>query len=836
MAEIATNVDFNFSNSSGSAQKATVKTSLNGYNFDGTVKTDGIVVSGNNKGKITIANAEIQAYLENFSITEISEQQDAVSTTKTYTLQDNVSLRLESIILILRGEHVGPQGEFNYDDYIYNWTEVPNNIKYTTNITPYGKQTPQIVDGRIVVIGDIYNEVEIEDVKGEIYSKVYLGGVEKPELNRLPNNGKWLINYSFPTAGVFEEDRGSWQDSKIRTGYTLTDLKAALDLLNINHEGIPNNEDYLMDESGTLSNVLSAAAQKIGYYWYIDPILEKIVWVDSQNVDDYAITKYINSTDEKIISTSYTESAFKQSKVLAFNADLAYNNPPVDQQQSQKKRDLLKHFRRIEFSGKFENVFEYLLGIYYLVWNRGLLNSENFEKIFYYALHVSSTFNSAVEELGYTDKLKLRKTEAETNTNPLALQALKAGNKYPLDIQNAKENKDPSDADEKIAHTVAKQLVTDPDTTTTDDLEDTIDLPRMDFGYPLERSDSPIKKKIINIANPAQDASYILDAIKLFFETGMGGIYISTPISAYRADRIDWKSDDRFKVLGIYRWDTELAQIDELSGLVQAINKFTTKKNYSTVEDLVKTLNPSKTTNKRYFAIALKQVPKQFIPVETQDVKNVFATPRNCDIRFDDKERKWFLTRNGTAIESLIQTSISNFQEDLVNISTDSDITIPYTKRRNPKVDEGDVDDDDDDVPTQINFTALDTNRNKRVFRLEKTTGLDEFNPLSLENYSVNSKLEIDALLASRSQTMSTNFRKSSTRTIYGLEMPSFSPTLSSISISFGNDGTTTSITESNLDILPTDQNIVVDRFKQAKVINSTFTKVSASRKNFLGL
>lgn len=837
MAEIATNVDFNFSNSSGTAQKATVKTSLNGYNFDGTVKTDGIVVSGSNKGKITIENAEIQAYLENFSITEISEQQDAVSTTKAYTLQDNISLRLESIILVLRGEHVGPEGEFDYDDYIYNWTEVPDNIKYDKGILPYGKQAPKIVDGRIVVIGDIYNEVEIEDVKGEIYSKVYLDKLEKPKLNRLPNNAKWLINYEFPTIGLFEEDRGSWQDSKIRTGYTLKDLKEALDLLSIIHEGIPDNEDYLMDESGTLSNVLSAAAQKIGYYWYIDPIIGKIVWVDSKNVDDYEITKYINSTDEKIISTSYTESAFKQSKVLAFNADLAYNSPPIDQQQSQKKRDLLKHFRRVEFNQSLDSRFEYLLGIYYLVWNKGLLDSENFEKIFYYAFHYSKTFRDAVEEFGYLDQLKYPKTEAETNTNPLALKALKAGNQYPLDIQNAKENKDASDADELIAHTVAKQLVTDPDTTTPDDLEDTIDLPRMDFGYPLERSDSPIKKKIVNIANPVQAMPDLLETLKLFFEVGLGGIYISTPISAYRSNRIEWVADDKFKVIGIYRWDTELKDIEELAGLGRVLNKFIIGKgNFVTVEDMVKGLNPSKETNKRYFAIALRTLQKQFLDVDVLDVKNALDTPRNCDIRFDDKERRWFLTRNGTIIKSLIQNSNGSFKSFNSTISQDTDITLPYQRRRNPKVDEGDLDDDDDDVPTQINFTALDTNRNKRVFKLEKATNLDEFNPLSLENYSVNSKLEIDALLEVRSQTMSTDFRKSSTRTIYGLEMPSFSPTLSSISISFGNDGTTTSITESNLDILPTDQNIVVDRFKQAKVINSTFTKVSASRKNFLGL
>jgi hypothetical protein len=78
--------------------------------------------------------------------------------------------------------------------------------------------------------------------------------------------------------------------------------------------------------------------------------------------------------------------------------------------------------------------------------------------------------------------------------------------------------------------------------------------------------------------------------------------------------------------------------------------------------------------------------------------------------------------------------------------------------------------------------------------------------------------------------------RKSSTRTIYDLFVPTFSPLLSSVSIVFGSDGIKTTITESNLDVLPTDENIIIDRNKQAKTINSTFTRVNAARKNSLGL
>ena len=64
MSEVATKVDFNFSNVGGAAQKATVQTSLNAYNFDGTPKTDGIVVSGSNGQKIAIGNPANTSFIK----------------------------------------------------------------------------------------------------------------------------------------------------------------------------------------------------------------------------------------------------------------------------------------------------------------------------------------------------------------------------------------------------------------------------------------------------------------------------------------------------------------------------------------------------------------------------------------------------------------------------------------------------------------------------------------------------------------------------------------------------------------------------------------------------
>jgi hypothetical protein len=833
MPEVATSVDFNFSNSSGSSQKATVQTSLDAFNFDGSPKTDGIVVSGVNGQKITIGQPQIQSLLKNFSITEITQNQDAISKVKTYKLQDDLSLELESRVVLLRGEQTGPEGEFDYDDWVYNWAEVPNNIKYNTGRLAVGKQAPKI-DGRVIIIGDLYNEVGLEDVKGEAYSRVYLGATEYPNFNKDPDNNIWFINYNWPSLGAFIPDRGSWQDSRLRIGYTLTDLKAALDLAGISHQGIPDNQDYLMDSNGTLSSVLSAAASQIGYYWYIDPVQEKIVWLNSNNIDDLSVDSYIDTTDPKIISSSYTESIIKPAKILAYNGNIQNGNP-VDPQKTQKERKLLKPFKRMNLSDSVQSDLEYMMGIYYLFWNKGVLDQDVFDKIWYYGHHKSSSFKRASEDLGYDDVLEYYMTGADGSASiggpiggaPLDLYA--AFNAWAALQDSDKTSKGSSFWNIVKKKNIAEQFLTDKDDQKGKDA-------LYKFAYSLQKRGSlPNLNLQKSIASPSE--SYLFELINLFFESAFGGLYISSPISNYSKERMVFSEQGEYSVMGIFRSDTLLSEIDTLRPLGDFLSTFAGYDDDLEVKDLVKEFYPKYKTTNRYFAFAIRQVPKEYIKQDALDVKLAVLDKYNAKIVEDQSSIRWLLVNNSQAIEEKIQESQDLYNAQKNFIIPDNYITIPYEKRRNPIAEEdAERTQDDNDVPTETNFRDLDFNRDKRIFKVEQPDNLTNLNPLSLEQYSGNNKLEINALISVRQNTLNPTQRKSSSRTIYDLFIPSFSPLLSSISIKFGSDGVKTSITESNLDVLPKDENIIIDRNKQAKSINSTFTKVNAARKNSLGL
>ena len=77
----------------------------------------------------------------------------------------------------------------------------------------------------------------------------------------------------------------------------------------------------------------------------------------------------------------------------------------------------------------------------------------------------------------------------------------------------------------------------------------------------------------------------------------------------------------------------------------------------------------------------------------------------------------------------------------------------------------------------------------------------------------------------------------SSSRTLYGLHLPKFKPTMNSVSVSVTSSGITTSIKESTIKLVPPDQTVLIDRANNALRPDSPLsTQISASQKNFMGL
>ena len=78
---------------------------------------------------------------------------------------------------------------------------------------------------------------------------------------------------------------------------------------------------------------------------------------------------------------------------------------------------------------------------------------------------------------------------------------------------------------------------------------------------------------------------------------------------------------------------------------------------------------------------------------------------------------------------------------------------------------------------------------------------------------------------------------KSSSKTIYGLEVPSeFKVTTNSFSIKVASDGITTTIGESTLKLLPPDRQFMISLEMEAFGTPSINPRLKAAQRNFLGL
>ena len=78
---------------------------------------------------------------------------------------------------------------------------------------------------------------------------------------------------------------------------------------------------------------------------------------------------------------------------------------------------------------------------------------------------------------------------------------------------------------------------------------------------------------------------------------------------------------------------------------------------------------------------------------------------------------------------------------------------------------------------------------------------------------------------------------QSSSRTFYGLEIPDFSPTMNSVSISIGPQGITTTVSESTIKLIPPDQNLQITEGMEALTPKSMLPRsFNARQRNTLGL
>jgi hypothetical protein len=829
-----TSLDINFSNASGAEHKATIKAveASFAYDFDLAALPSTAVV-GELEESLSLGDPDLNLLLKNFTTTQITTEAGPKGKKLSFELQDNLSLKLKSIAVLLRGRDVGPNGELDFSGVIYNWTELPDNIKYSTDYTEYPEADSFVLTGtndglrqipawlateRILILGQIYNIVELEDVKQEIWTKAYLNKERQFFLELPPKNDVWFINYTWPSFDDPEEDRGSWQDSKIKLGFTLKEFTEGLDNIGISWDGIPLEEEFIIDESGTLYDIISSAANKLGYYWYINPETETVHWIDSIYIETLPVVDYTDTTEEKIVSSSYSENVFKEARIFSYNTT-KQEERREQPQRTQKDRKLLKSFKLLNFNEKLEGVLEYLCEIYYLMWNKDLLSEDYFNKLWFFGMHYSPVFVSAIEHLEYEHKLKETMEE-----DPLDFKKSYFDWKNRADDLSAVERnklKKPYKIVEEFLKISEKEGRTKS---------------LFKYGYDLEKKDAGIEK---SVPMPSEDVYYAL--VKNYMDAGMGGIYMSGPISNYSKERIAWETEDGYEVIGMWRWDAQISDIPELAPLAEFAKKFNTKKTWDQVKDFAKNLYPNHEdafSKDRYYAFAVKTPIKKFTDVQEQDILNTFEDDRGARIvERSSNDSRWLLLRSVEDVKSYVDKSRDLYPAAVEELALDEYITIRYRRQRHPIKDEEHRDQSDNDVPTNVNYEDLDLNREDRFITVDLPSGtLSEYTPVSVETIEAESSQILEAIKRNKATTLPTINKATSSRTIFDLEIPVFSPETASVSISFGSGGVTTTIQESTLKILPIDQSIIITRDNIAKRNSNTLNSASAGKKNFLGL
>ena len=336
---------------------------------------------------------------------------------------------------------------------------------------------------------------------------------------------------------------------------------------------------------------------------------------------------------------------------------------------------------------------------------------------------------------------------------------------------------------------------------------------------------------------PKPSGSDLYPFLKAYFDVA-GGIFVSNGYGEYKADRMQFTNTNNLTVCGPYKGDTMLHTIPELKSISDIFDQL--KLTPTTIKEMaVKTKDrrgSQAQTKNNFFFVAIKSIPKLSLPIINKDqgidrgagwVRGVVPKPVNFEHfiegtelaeNFSTKPHDLFIggpeilwKNDAKVVRDIITQSIANYKEAR---GQQDILPLKYMRSKtvvNKKPKDGEEAEDDEiansDEGSQKESDLFDR-FDMRYWGVEQPV-YDLFNKLSLSGSS-GSTVEMKALRAIRGRYRDTSYKpSSSSRTFYGLEIPKFTPTLNSISLSVGPDGIQTSVNESTVKIIPPDQSFV---------------------------
>ena len=822
MKEGITKVDFNFTNAGG-GHTASVTSFVNPKSVEDG-KNLGIVV-GELGETNNFSNPRITKMLGNFICTSKTTSADATKKVVTRRYVDRTSLMLDSCVILVRGINCGPEGGREFEGSVPYFTEVKG-----SPLNPFRTQGP-VRDGSVIYLGKIYNVESAANFAGVKISLVYQNKQLKEELS---------LNTDFVSANYKASPDLSQYDLKF--GYTLSEFKSALNAAGILVEGLSTSEKLLFETSGTLSSVISSIAGSLGYFWYINPKNGAVTFLNSEVASRLPIDSHVNTTDTNVLSASFTESTVFNKIVNSYTGTTERNKSSSNSTNDDRPRPIFFKRCRFESYGLTDKAPLPVLAAFFSLMEQEE-DIESFDKFAYFCTAIAKT--SLIEKIG--------KEEFNLTTlypfSPIIKAAV--GNIPLVDFRGQLEGD--IFTEKKGITILAKEAAERTKLKGMNRI--TNKFKYLSLQFKDESGDEVSIKKM-----PKPHTTELYSFLKTYFAIA-GGVYVSNGYSDYKAERMEFSNSNNIVIVGPLKGDDKIEEIKELSSVATAVRNLSIKDDV-TVKDLAllaqteeergrETLgSPVKLIHDNFF-IGLRALPK--LEREGVDQKVDFSMLKKYYEIYDplDYKSKLYIgsptkgpkdIKERTLVKGIVNLIKQSTENFLNAVTVKKTVRLTYTRsktRVNKTNEEGEEQEDD-----QI---AEASESDQKIADLFDRYDL-KYNSIESPNYSILNKLSLSSVSGSTAEMKVLQqirgkyiggFDKpqSSTRTFYGLHIPEFSPTMNSVSISVGNNGITTTVSESTIKLIPPEQSFMITEGMEALTPKSMLPKsLNARQRNALGL
>ena len=850
--ETINSVDINFSNGGGE-HTANISSSEDVKNADGSPSLG--VVNGEIGSKNYFSQSEINKIMGRFICTSVTRNKSPMGVSVSRKYSDITSLILKSYVVLVRGLNAPPDNKDSFDGMFPFFSEVKG-----SPLSPFPSAGIREIKGkRILVAGKIYNYESTTVLSGLKASLVYQNGdlVNGLSLNRD------IVTKNYQNAP-------NLNSYDLKFGYTLNEYLDMLDYVGVTHKGlreVEGGDRILFQTSGTLASITSAIASFFGFYYFVDPNSGDLNFIDSKIAANIEITDFTQSSDEKIVSANFSENKFTPEIV---NTYVGSADKPDMAQGKYSKRDPqegnLAMFRveldraievtydedgeEVEVAGQ-KKLNKNIYGAFFSFFSNSLVKGDRelFDKYAFYLMLIAKAGPNAVKnpvvDLNfdftglYKEKLKTyRKDRTCKDQNILSVE-LKDGSLRSVEGNICIEDKHVLDRNLNFGGNAFRPNMGTP---FIDNLPDLIPRPRgrVDalFHHLKNENDQLMKMP---------STSDLLDFLEGYFEYA-GGVYVSSAMFESRSKKTRVVKDQGLSMHGPFHKNELVANCEGLGELAAWLNRFSIfNRKAKRIRDLAGVANQLGVDRGNFYWVGLK--PWAFLPpkeleketlkwetlndsTEIRQVKQAGDTMLGHSIELEKPDILTFLYAH------FILPSVKRYGKAI--IKEQLQLT---TVSGDPEM-EG-VDDEDEgnkilvgEPADQEELKELLQRYDLKSFRIDAPT-TEQYTPLNLSvanGSTVEMKALRDAMLKDY-QSMNIKPLKSSSKTIYGLEIPSqFNITTNSFSIKVGSDGITTTIGESTLKLLPPDQQFVISQGMEVIGTPSINPRLRASQRNYFGL